>query len=277
MNNVDEESRSKDLLVLKFGGASLSTSDSIKNAANIIIERSKSFKKIVVVASAMGDMTDKLVSLCKEISLTPDKREQDMLISVGERISIALLAMALKSRGVDAISFTGSQSGIITTDDHTDASIIDVKPFRIKEQLKNNKIVIIAGFQGVSQKKEITTLGRGGSDTSAVAIAIALGGCKVEFYKDVDGIYSADPKKNEKATLYRNISYEKLFKILDKGCKVLHRRCVNLASKNNIKLHLVPYIGFNNKTIEKGTLIGFEENHKNKKDVFIRNRICYEG
>jgi len=179
-------------IVLKFGGASLSTPKKMLKVADIIIERKKELKNIVVIVSAMGDTTDKLLKLARKIHTDPPKREQDMLISVGERISMSLLSMALQKKGINSISFTGSQSGIITCDNHFDAKIIDVKPFRIIDELKNNKIVIVAGFQGISQKKEITTLGRGGSDTSAVAIASAIEAESVDFYKDVMGIYNKD-------------------------------------------------------------------------------------
>src|SRR3989304_7244603 len=172
-------------IVLKFGGASVANIKNILKIADIIIDRSKVYKNILVVVSAMGKTTNKLINLAKRINENPSKREQDMLISVGERISMALLCMALEKKGKDAISFTGSQSGIITNDDHLQAKILDVKPFRILDALNKGKIVIVAGFQGVSLSKEITTLGRGGSDTSAVALGISLNADCIEFYKDV--------------------------------------------------------------------------------------------
>ena len=244
-----------DIIVMKFGGSSLATTDKIKNIADIIIERSKLYKNIVVVASAMGEATDNFIKLAKEIDLNPPKREQDMLISVGERISISLLSMALLKKNKKAISFTGSQSGIITTCNHSDAKIVDVRPKRIVENLNLGKIVIVAGFQGVSSNGEITTLGRGGSDTSAVALAIALGAKKVEFYKDVLGIYEKDPKKNENVELFDKITYDNLLKILDEKTEVLHKRCITLAKKNNIKLHLLPFFNFSINEKLKGTVI----------------------
>src|SRR3990167_424062 len=201
-------------IVLKFGGASLSTPKKMLKVADIIIERKKELKNIVVIVSAMGDTTDKLLKLARKIHTDPPKREQDMLISVGERISMSLLSMALQKKGINSISFTGSQSGIITCDNHFDAKIIDVKPFRIIDELKNNKIVIVAGFQEISQKKEITTLGRGGSDTSAVAIASAIEAESVDFYKDVMGIYNKDPKENKDAVFFNKLNYDESLKII---------------------------------------------------------------
>ncbi|MFN4174875.1 MAG: aspartate kinase, partial [Parachlamydiaceae bacterium] len=174
-------------LVLKFGGASVAEPEHFSKIADIILYRKKEFNNIVVVVSAMGDTTNKLIDLAKKVNPNPPRREYDMLVSVGERISISLLAMALALKGQDAISFTGSQSGIITTEEHSEARIIDVKPNRLQPHLQAGKVVIVAGFQGVSKSGEITTLGRGGSDTTAVALAVALKAEKVEFYKDVIG------------------------------------------------------------------------------------------
>ena len=242
---------------MKFGGASLSSPKKIKNTAKIILKRKKSFSKIVVVVSAMGDMTDKLLKLAKKISKTPPPREQDMLITVGERISMSLLAMALLEMKLKAISFTGSQSGIITTNDHFNAKIIDVRPTRIMKSLDKGKIAIVAGFQGVSEKKEITTLGRGGSDTTAVALASFLNAEKVEFYKNVLGFYSKDPEIDEKAVKYEKLSFEKALKLSKKGGKVLHPRAIELALKNEIPLHILSYKEYEK---DKGTIIGKEKN-----------------
>ena len=228
-------------LVMKFGGASLSTPAKIKKAAEIISLRNKKYSKIVVVVSAMGKMTDKLILLAKKVSPAPSERELDMLITAGERISMSLLAMALFNKKLDAISFTGSQGGIITTSTHSNAKILDIKPLRIIDNLNKNKIVIVAGFQGVSVEKEVTTLGRGGSDTSAVGLAAALNADKVEFYKDVEGIYSADPKKNASVEKFKKMSYDHAINLLRKGSQVLHIRCVELAKNNNIPLHIVSY------------------------------------
>ena len=224
-------------IVLKFGGASVANIKNILKIADIIIDRSKVYKNILVVVSAMGKTTNKLINLAKRINENPSKREQDMLISVGERISMALLCMALEKKGKDAISFTGSQSGIITNDDHLQAKILDVKPFRILDSLNKGKIVIVAGFQGVSLSKEITTLGRGGSDTSAVALGISLNADCIEFYKDVIGIYNKDPKKYSDAVFLSELSFEKALDIIEKSQHhILHPRSVRLAEKNNLDL-----------------------------------------
>ena len=222
-------------LVMKFGGASLKTPKHFMNVADIIASKQG---RIVVVVSAMGEMTNELTHLAHQVAREPARREMDMLISVGERISMSLLAMALEERGVSAISLTGSQSGIITCGMHNDALIKDVRPIRIQEHLAEGKVVIVAGFQGVSEKKEITTLGRGGSDTSAVALAAALRAEKVEFYKDVKGIYSEDPKKNSSAKLYTELSFDQAMSFPE---FVIHRRSILLASKNGLPLHVLTY------------------------------------
>ncbi|MBS0627731.1 MAG: aspartate kinase [Verrucomicrobia bacterium] len=235
---------------MKFGGASVSSSESFAQVADIIKSRCQEYSKIVVVVSAMKGATDQLLQLAKKVHDTPPRRELDMLVSVGERISISLLAMALSLKGVDAISFTGSQSGIITTCDHTEARIITVKPSRILRELEEGKVVIVAGFQGVSESGEITTLGRGGSDTSAVAMGVALGAAKVEFFKDVDGIYSADPKLDSQAIHYPFLQYDQALEIIRKGAKVLHSRAVELAKKNSLPLRVCSFfIGKNSNTI----------------------------
>jgi len=257
-----------DTLVMKFGGSSVLSHESYPRIASIIAERSKAFSSIVVVVSAMGDMTDQLIELSKKVHPNPPRREQDMLISAGERISIALLAMALERKGKEAISFTGSQSGIITCARHSDARIVDVRPYRLLSHLKEKKIVIVAGFQGVGLNGEITTLGRGGSDTSAVALAVALGAKKVEFYKDVSGIFSEDPKDNPEASLYKTLSYSGAEKISHKGSGVLHSRSIGLAKQNGIPLHVLSHIEFtrNADIKELGTLITGKE--RNSDGVF---------
>lgn len=244
----------KNVLVLKFGGASVARTEQFAEIAEIIVEKSKSHR-VVVVVSAMGDTTNQLLALAKEVHPQPPLREQDMLISVGERISIALLAMALHKKGKQAISFTGSQSGIITSHKHSEAEIVTVKPHRILKALEADKIVIVAGFQGVSIEGEITTLGRGGSDTTAVALAVALGASKVEFYKDVAGIYSEDPKKNPNATLFATLTFEEAIAIVERGAKVLHSRCLRLAEKNGLPLHVLSFYDPQIKR-QSGTWIG---------------------
>ena len=225
-----------DMRVLKFGGAAVSEPESFLKIADLIIERTFTGCKIAVVVSAMGNTTDQLFQLAKKVYANPPRRELDMLVSAGERISIALLAMALSSKGVDAVSFTGSQSGIITSDCHSEALIVDVRPHRIVSVLEKGQIPIVAGFQGVSKKGEITTLGRGGSDTTAVALAVALRSSEVEFYKDVPGIFEADPKQDPKARHLAEISYESAFEMAKNGAKVLHPRAIALAEKNGVKL-----------------------------------------
>ncbi len=228
-------------LVLKFGGAAVADVGRFKAIADIIEMRKRVYSRIAVVVSAMGTTTDDLLRLAKQVHSNPPRRELDMLISTGERISIALLAMALDLKGMSAISFTGSQSGIITTSEHADAKIVEMRPWRLQPHLEEEKIVIVAGFQGVSRKGEITTLGRGGSDTTAVAIAVALQAEKVEFYKDVSGIYSADPKMEKTATLFRSLSYDETLQMTQNGAKVLHPRSVMLAKKNKMPMHILSF------------------------------------
>ena len=243
----------KNTIVLKFGGASMSSPESFAHIAEIIIERKKTYPHIVVVVSAMGDTTDELISLAHKVNPNPPKREFDMLVSVGERISISLLAMALHAKNYDAISFTGSQTGIITTNENGDAKIIDVKPKRLLPYLEQEKIVIVAGFQGMSVGGDITTLGRGGSDTTAVALAVALEAKQVEFFKDVSGIYDKDPHTHSNAKLLPNLNYDEALAILEKGAQVLQTRCVLMAKKNNIKLRVLSFNDYKN--IQSGTKI----------------------
>ncbi len=236
---------------MKFGGASVASPEQFAQIAAIILKRSEEYARIAVVVSAMGNTTDQLLELARKVHANPPRREQDMLVSVGERISISLLAMALSLVGKEAISFTGSQSGIITSSVHTDAKIVDVRPRRILAELSQGKVVIVAGFQGVSKEGEITTLGRGGSDTSAVALAVALKADKVEFYKDVDGVCDEDPKKNPEALVFDQLSYEEALAIVAQGAKILHSRCIRLAAKNGLPLHVLSF-----KTLKGGTRIG---------------------
>lgn len=223
-------------IIMKFGGAALSAAESFGRVANLVLERRKEYPNIVIVVSAMGETTDQLLNLAKQIHPEPPRRELDMLITVGERISMSLLAMALSYKGAEAVSFTGSQSGIITCTTHNEAKIWDVKPRRLVEALAGGKIVIVAGFQGVSQKGEITTLGRGGSDTTAVALGVALNAEKVEFYKDVEGIYDKDPKTDPSAKLCQTLSFDEALSISMKGHPVLHPRSVALAKKYQLPL-----------------------------------------
>lgn len=238
---------------MKFGGAAVATPERFAAIADLIVAKQREFNRIAVVVSAMGNTTNELLALAKKVHPNPPHREQDMLVSVGERISISLLAMALDLKGKEAISFTGSQSGIITSPEHSDARIIDVKPARLLTCLEEGKIVIVAGFQGVSQKREITTLGRGGSDTTAVALGIALQAEQVEFYKDVPGVFDQDPKLYPDARLFETMSYEEALHVVRGGAKVLHHRCVELAAKNGMPLQV---LSFGNSAYPRGTLIG---------------------
>lgn len=226
--------------VLKFGGAAVETAAHFDAIAKIILEKYALFPRLVVVISAMGKTTDDLIDLAKQVHPQPPQREYDMLVSAGERISMALLAMALcKSNRVQAKSFTGSQSGIITCTNHANARIVDVRPTRILEALDQGCIAIVAGFQGMSLEKEVTTLGRGGSDTSAVALAVAVKAQKVEFLKDVEGICDLDPKTTPGLTPYSHLGYSEALAIIKKGGgKVLHPRAVELAARNGIALQV---------------------------------------
>jgi aspartate kinase len=262
------------IAVLKFGGASVATPENFSHVADIILDKLNHYDNVVVVVSAMAGMTDSLMSLANIINDNPPKREVDMLVSVGERISISLLAMALYKKNIKAISLTGSQSGIITCVKHSEARIIDIKPKRIIEQLKNGKVVIVAGFQGVSTTKEITTLGRGGSDTSAVALAIALRAAKVEFYKDVEGVANKDPKMDKNAKIYKQLSYDDAMEIVGNSLKkVLHPRCIHLAKNNNIQLHVRSFKSFFKKNNNYGTFIGNFSLEKQDKCVYEKEEV----
>jgi len=241
------------MLVMKFGGASVASPECFHKIAKIISQRLRIEKcPIVVVVSAMSGVTDQLLDQALQVHPNPPKRELDMLISVGERVSIALLAMALSLEGIEGLSFTGSQSGILTDERHSDARIVDVKPHRISLALKEGKVAIVAGFQGVSRKGEITTLGRGGSDTTAVALAAALMADGVDFYKDVDGIYETDPKKSDSAKKLAVLTYDQAKGIASGGAKVLHLRSIELAEKNGIQLRVR---SFNSPEVV-GTVVG---------------------
>jgi aspartate kinase len=242
----------KPTLVMKFGGAAVSSPERFRSIAEIILSRKKLFPRIVVVVSAMGDTTDDLLSLAQKVNPNPPRRELDMLLSVGERISVALLAMALDAQGHEAISYTGSQSGIITSTDHADARIVEVRPRRLLASIQEEKIVIVAGFQGMSTLGEITTLGRGGSDTTAVALGVALDADKVEFYKDVPGVFNLDPKKYPQAKLLPILSFSEAAEIMNNGAQVLQHRCISLAERNSLPLHVLPF----ENPLAKGTWIG---------------------
>ena len=223
-------------IVIKFGGSSVSDNENLQKVAQKILKLYKENNKIVVVVSAQGKMTDKLINEAKELSETPNKRELDMLISSGEQISSAKLAILLNEQGYPAISLTGWQAGIYTDNDNQNAKIIKINTKRIMQELKENKIVIVAGFQGIDSKDNITTLGRGGSDTSAVALAAALSADKCYIYSDVDGIYTADPRKVSNTLKLPKISYEEMRCLSSEGAKVLHDRCVEIGEKYNVPI-----------------------------------------
>ncbi|MET7800561.1 MULTISPECIES: aspartate kinase [Streptomyces] len=227
------------LVVQKYGGSSVADAEGIKRVAKRVVEAKKNGNQVVVVVSAMGDTTDELIDLAQEVSPIPSGREFDMLLTAGERISMALLAMAIKNLGHEAQSFTGSQAGVITDSVHNKARIIDVTPGRIKTSVDEGNIAIVAGFQGVSQdKKDITTLGRGGSDTTAVALAAALNADVCEIYTDVDGVFTADPRVVKKARKIDWISFEDMLELASSGSKVLLHRCVEYARRYNIPIHV---------------------------------------
>ena len=227
------------LVVQKYGGSSVGDAEQIKRVAQRIVDARRAGNEVVVVVSAMGDTTDNLLDLAQQVSPLPTPRELDMLLTAGERISMALLAMAIANLGFEARSFTGSQAGVITDSVHGRARIIDVAPGRIRDALDAGYIAIVAGFQGVSQDtKDITTLGRGGSDTTAVALAAALNADVCEIYTDVDGVFTADPRKVPNAKQLDRISYEEMLEMAASGAKVLMLRCVEYARRYGVKVHV---------------------------------------
>ena len=239
------------LIVQKFGGSSVADAESIKRVAKRIVETRKAGNDVVVAVSAMGDTTDELLDLANEVTPIPAPRELDMLLSAGERISMALLAMAIKSMGHEARSFTGSQAGMITDATHGAARIVDVTPVRLREALDDGAIVIVAGFQGFSREsRDITTLGRGGSDTTAVALAAALEADVCEIYTDVDGVFTSDPRIVKKARKLDRITSEEMLELAASGAKVLHIRAVEFARRHGVTLHVRS--SFNN---SEGTIV----------------------
>jgi aspartate kinase len=227
------------LIVQKYGGSSVADAASIKRVARRIVDTKKAGHEVVVVVSAMGDTTDELLDLAEQVSPLPPARELDMLLTAGERISMALLAMAISDLGAEARSYTGSQAGLITDSKHGAARIIDVTPGRIQEAIEQGAIPIVAGFQGVAQDtKDVTTLGRGGSDTTAVALAAALGASVCEIYTDVDGVFSADPRVVPSARQVPLITYEEMLELAAVGAKVLHLRCVEYARRFDLPIHV---------------------------------------
>ncbi|MGO3326867.1 aspartate kinase [Gordonia sp. (in: high G+C Gram-positive bacteria)] len=241
------------LVVQKYGGSSVADAERIRRVAERIVETKRAGNDVVVVASAMGDSTDELLDLAEQVNPSPPQREMDMLLTAGERISNSLLAMAIESLGEDAQSFTGSQAGVITTSSHGKAKIIDVTPGRVSSALDEGKIVLVAGFQGVSQDtKDVTTLGRGGSDTTAVALAAALEADVCEIYTDVDGIYTSDPRIVSNARRLDKISFEEMLEMAACGAKVLMLRCVEYARAYNVPVHVRSSYSTNPGTLVSG-------------------------
>ena len=238
------------ICIMKFGGNTLANKQKLLMAANLIKSRYDDNFIPVVVASANGNLTDVLLDHAYSITPSPDKRELDMLITTGERVSVALLSIALRAIGVPSVSLTGSQIGLITTCTHTGADILELKGTRLVHEIQKGHVPVVAGFQGISQDKEITTLKRGGSDVSAVFLAAQLGADHVEMVKDVDGVYSADPNKDLKAQKYEVLDFDEMYKLALNGASVLHPDAVRLAKEKGIEIRIVHY-----QTGQTGTVI----------------------
>lgn len=225
------------VIVQKYGGSSVDELDRLEAVAEKIVGTYRQGHDVVAVVSAMGDTTDELLDMARALTDRPSRRELDMLLSVGERIAMALLSIAIQDRGIEAVSLTGSQCGIITTHNHSDARIMDVRPFRVRDELEMGKIVIVAGYQGTSYRREVTTLGRGGSDTTAVALAAALDAEACEIYSDVEGIFSADPGVALSAEQLLELSHDEMLEMARTGARVLNQEAVEFARRSNIALY----------------------------------------
>ncbi|MBU1999152.1 MAG: aspartate kinase, partial [Candidatus Omnitrophica bacterium] len=228
----------KRLIVQKFGGSSLANVERIQNVAKRVVSYKHKGHDLVVVVSALGDTTDELIKLANKISIHPSEREMDMLMSTGEQISVSLLAIAIHELGCEAISFTGAQVGIITDKNHTKARIIKINADRIRQELKSGKIVIVAGFQGITLDENITTLGRGGSDLTAVALAKELDASECEIFTDVEGIYTTDPRIEPKAKKIREITFDEMLEMASLGAQVMQPRSIEVAKKFNVPIHV---------------------------------------
>lgn len=239
------------LIVQKYGGSSVANANRIKNVANRIIQTKKQGNQVVVIVSAMGDSTDELIELAKQVNPNPPKREMDMLVSTGEQVSISLLAMAIQGMGEKVLSLTGPQAGIKTNNFYTKAKIVKIDSQRIKSELNKDTILIVAGFQGMNEKNDITTLGRGGSDTTAVALAAALNADTCEIYTDVDGVYGCDPRLVPEVSKLDFISYDEMLSLAAQGAKVLHPRAVELGKIYGVKIHVRSSFNQN-----QGTIVG---------------------
>ena len=253
----------KSLIVQKYGGSSVASPERIKRVAERVKRTRAKGHSLVVVVSALGDTTDELLELSKRMTRRPSRRELDMLMSTGEQISVSLLAMALHELGCDAISFTGGQVGIVTDSSYTRARILDISTHRIREELKKKKVVIVAGFQGINPQHEITTLGRGGSDLTAVALAKALRADACEIYTDVEGVFTTDPRIVKQARKIDKISYEEMLELASSGAQVMQSRSIEVAGKYDIPIHVRS--SFTNR---QGTWIVKED--RSMEDVLIR-------
>lgn len=258
------------LVVLKFGGSSVASPEKIKHIASKIATRHKNGETLIVVVSAMGKTTDQLLKMAKEITNKPNRREMDMLLTSGERISMALLALALNDLGCPAISYTGSQAGVFTDGSFTDAKIIDIKPIRMQQSLNEGKVIVLAGFQGVDPiTKEVTTLGRGGSDTTSVAMASHFGASHCEILKDVNGVFSADPQLIPEAQLISEMDLDSLYEFCFWGAKVLNYRSVDWALKHHVELHIGRSDNFEIGTVAKK--IQTNDSHQKPKPLGINS------
>jgi aspartate kinase len=251
------------LIVKKFGGTSVGSAERIKHVADLLIKAKEEGHQCVVVVSAMGDTTDDLIDLAKQITSNASAREMDMLLTTGEQVSVALLSMALQAKGCDAVSFTGWQAGVQTESVHSRARITHIQPDRIRQALDQGKIVVVAGFQGITDEGEIATLGRGGSDTSAVSLAAAIGADLCEIYTDVTGVYTADPRVVKSASKLNGISYDEMLELATLGAVVLHPRAVECAKQHQVKLTVRSTF-----VDEKGTLV--EEVSEMEKGLVVR-------
>jgi aspartate kinase len=230
------------LIVQKYGGTSVGTPARIRRVAERVVAERRRGSDLVVVVSAMGDTTDRLLALAGEVSEDPRRRhprELDLLLSAGERVAMALLAMAIRERGVEALSFTGSQAAIITDGVHTGARIEEIRATRVREELARGRVVIVAGFQGVSRDREVTTLGRGGSDTTAVALAAALGAVRCDIFTDVDGVYTADPRRVPSARRIPRIDYQEMLELATSGAQVMHARAIEIAARYGVPIRVL--------------------------------------
>jgi len=253
------------IIVQKYGGTSVVDAERVQAVAGRVVQAREAGHDVVVVVSAMGETTDELLALANRITPTPEPRELDMLLTAGERIAMSLLAIAVNARGCKAASYTGSQAGIITDTQHGKARIVEIRPQRIKESLDAGNVVILAGFQGLSTEYDITTLGRGGSDTTAVAMAAALGADVCEIYTDVDGVFTADPRTHPEARKIDRISYEEMLELAAAGARVLQLRCVEYARRHGVRIHVRNSLGE-----QPGTWVDEEESTAMLESALIR-------